>query len=43
MHDCPECGEECDCVSGDIVESNCTHCDDAGDDDFEEFFESEDA
>jgi hypothetical protein len=32
-HVCPECGDSCGCVQGDVVERHCVHCDDALEDD----------
>lgn len=27
-HECPECGDPCRCLPGDVIETNCVHCDD---------------
>lgn len=33
MHECPECGEACDCDEGQIAAADCEHCDDDYDED----------
>lgn len=41
-HQCPECLAICHCLSGDIVERNCDHCDDVLGDVLEDDDEVED-
>lgn len=40
-HECPECGDPCSCLPGDILERNCCCCDDVLDDEGDDIDEED--